>query len=640
MLPRAAGPFLFSPMSESRWSIALAALALVAAGIAAYANSLSGPLVLDDVATLAENPSIRSLATAFFPPADVGTGGRPVANVSFALNYLWAGTEVRDYHLSNLAIHLAAGLVLFGLVRRTLAQPIFAPRLPEAARLPVAFGTAAIWLLHPLQTASVTYLSQRTEALMGLFYLFTLYAVARGATERRTTWFIVAVLACLLGIATKEVMMTVPVIVLLYDRTFLSGSFAAAWRRHRWVYLGLAASWVLLAFLLVDVQQRGIGYKAATPWTYALTESRALILYLKLACWPSPLVFDYGPGVVESLKEVWPYALGVVVLLGSTILALWRWPLAGFAGAWFFILLSPTSSFVPVGAQPMAENRMYLPLAALCATLVIAVGSRFGRKGALALTAVAAIAAMCATIARNRDYHSALALWNDTAAKAPHNPRAHAGIGAALLADGKAGEAIPPLRRAVELDPQLAEAHNNLANALSDTGRGAEALAHFARALDLAPDKPSTRYNYGTALLQLGRLDEAMTQQRAALKLHPQFAEAQCALAHALVAAGRPTEAIPHYERAITLKPGFASALFGLGNTLLNAGRAAEAIPHYEATLRAQPNLAQVHLNLGNAFATLGRLPEAIAHYEAALRLQPDLAQARHNLEALRRMVR
>lgn len=627
-------------MSESRWSIALAALALVAAGIAAYANSLSGPLVLDDIATVSDNPSIRSLSSALFPPADVGTGGRPVANLSFALNYLWAGTDVRDYHLSNLAIHLAAGLVLFGLVRRTLAQPVLAARVPDSARLPVAFGATALWLLHPLQTASVTYLSQRTESLMGLFYLVTLYTFARGATERQPRWFAVAIIACFLGVATKEVMMTAPVVVLLFDRTFISGTFVEAWRRHRRVYLGLAASWLLLAYLLVDVQQRGIGYKAATPWTYALTESHAIFQYLKLAVWPSPLVFDYGPGVVGSLAEVWPYTLGIVVLLSLTVVALRRWPVMGFVGAWFFIILSPTSSFVPVGAQPMAENRVYLPLVALCAATLVAVGSRFGRRGALAVAAIASITAASATITRNRDYRSTLALWTDTVAKAPTNSRAHAGIGAALLELGKPADAIAPLRRALALDPQLAEAHNNLANALSDTGRPADALAHFARALELAPGKPSTHYNYGSALLELGRPAEAITQQQSALKLRPQFPEAACALGHALVAVGRLAEAIPHYETALKLQPRFASAHFGLANTLLNTGRAADAIPHYEATLRAQPNTAMVHLNLGNALATIGRLPDAITQYETALRLQPDLAQARNNLEAIRKLVK
>lgn len=627
-------------MSESRWSIALAALALVATGIATYANSLGGPMVLDDVAAIADNASLRALSSALFPPADVGTGGRPIANLSFALNYLWAGNNVTDYHLSNLAIHLAAGLVLFGLVRRSLARPVLAARVPETARLPVALGATAAWLLHPLQTASVTYLSQRTESLMGLFYLITLYAFTRGAAERRAYWFIVAVAACFLGVATKEVMMTAPVMVLLHDRTFISGSFAEAWRRHRSVYLGLAASWLLLAYLLLDVQQRGIGYKAATPWTYALTESRALLHYLKLAFWPSPLVFDYGPGVVGSLVEVWPYALGVALLLAGTVIALWRWPLAGFVGAWFFVILSPTSSFVPVGAQPMAENRMYLPLVVLCAAVLVAVGARFGRRGALAVAVLVSIAGASATVARNRDYRSALALWTDTVAKAPDNARAHAGIGAALLEQGKPAEALAPLRRAVELDPQLAEAHNNLANALSDTGRSGEALAHFVRAVNLSPGKPSTHYNYGSALLEVGRPAEAISQQQAALRLRPQFPEAECALAHALVAAGRLAEAIPHYETALKLQPGFASAHFGLGNTLLNTGRAAEAIPHYEATLRAQPGTAMVHLNLGNAFATLGRLPEAITQYEAAVRLQPDLVQARNNLEAVRKMVR
>ena len=142
----------------------IARVVLVVAGMAAYANSLHGPFVLDDPSSIVTNPTIRHLwppwAPFFTPLANVTAQSRPILNVSLALNYAIGGNAVEGYHLLNLAIHLLAGLALFGIVRRTLLlRPDVigvARERAQAAASAVGFSVALLWIVHPLQTESVT----------------------------------------------------------------------------------------------------------------------------------------------------------------------------------------------------------------------------------------------------------------------------------------------------------------------------------------------------------------------------------------------------------------------------------------------------------------------------------------------------
>jgi protein O-mannosyl-transferase len=361
-------PSPVAPLKPSRgidWQVIWALGAIVAAVFAAYASSVSAPFVFDDQLSIVENPTIRQLSlAALVPPSGQGltVEGRPLLNLSLALNYAISGLNAWSYHLLNVAIHLLAALTLFGLVRRTLAA------LNAPASTLISLSAALLWTLHPLQTESVTYLVQRTESLMGLFYLLTLYCFARGATTgNKTPWFALSVVACALGMATKEVMVSAPLIVLLFDRTFIAGSFRDAWARRSRVHLALAATWLLLAVLVIGAGNRGgtIGTSAGvTWWQYAMCQARAIIHYLQLAVWPSPLIFDYGSDFV-TFGEFAPFALLDLALLGLTAWALWRRPVFGFLGAWFFVILAPTTSVVGGTRQMLAEHRMYLSLAAL-----------------------------------------------------------------------------------------------------------------------------------------------------------------------------------------------------------------------------------------------------------------------------------
>ncbi len=496
------------------------------------------------------------------------------------------GLNVSGYHAFNLLIHALAGLTLFGLARRTLASrlatrgfqisnfkskivegPATAQseisnlkfEMPEATLL--ALVIAVIWVVHPLQTESVTYISQRAESLMGLFYLLTLYCFIRGVESARTSnaerrtpnaespttnyelptterrrrpgygsslWMLTSVGACLLGALSKEIIVTAPIMVFLYDRTFVGGSLREAWHRRWRYYMGLMGSWLLLSFLMTGLSQRMGGFgQGVTWWRYALTSCRSLVFYLKLSVWPHPLVLDYGSYVAHHAAGFLPYLLVLAVLAAGLAMALRRQPVIGFAGAWFFTILAPTSSIVPLVKQPMAEHRLYLSLAAIIALVVLGIYAWLGRRSLIVFAALA-VGLGWLGVQRNKDYRSRLAIWSATVAKCPESARAHYDLAVAMLGLHRSKEAILEYEAALRIEPGYAEARNNLGVELARIpGRLADATALFETALEINPDLVGAHYNLGTVLFQQGLFSAACEQYEKALKLKPDFVDAQ-----------------------------------------------------------------------------------------------------------------
>jgi len=655
----------------------LACVGIVLAALAIYYNSLSCPFIFDDWPAITENRTIRHLWSALSPPHNgSGVDGRPLVNLSFAANYAVGGLKVWGYHATNLAIHILAGLILFGIVRRTLLRQGYGGpallRLDSATAL--AFTVALLWVVHPLQTESVTSIIQRTESLMGLFYLATLYCFIRGventgqesgnrsqetgvgnqeqefkrnpsANHRSPAaglWPLASILCCLLGMATKEVMVSAPLIVLLYDRTFVAGTFREAWRRRgRW-HLGMFGTWLVLGFMVVCMggsrgHAAGFGL-SITPWAYALTQCRAIVLYLWLAVWPHPLVFDYGTEAVHHVTAVAPQALVLTLLLVGTIFMLRYRPALGFAGAWFFAILAPSSSVVPLVGQTMAEHRMYLPLAAVTALLVLGLHARIGRRS-LILFAAAAAGLGWLTIQRNKDYRSDLSIWSDTVAKRPENARAYSNLGGALAgAPGRLTEAVSAFEEVLRIQPNDPGALNNLACVLVNIpGRLPEAIGHFETAVRIAPGYVKARNNLGIILYKTGRTSEAIVQLKEAVRIDPDDAEARYNLALALDKAGRIHEAVLQLEEAVRINPDDAETHSNLGIAMDKTGQMSEAIAQFEEAVRIDPDDATAHKNLGIAFGKVGRISEAIAQCQEVLRIKPDSADARAFLEKLQK---
>jgi tetratricopeptide (TPR) repeat protein len=648
-----------------RWGIFVAGGIIVFAALAAYHNSFSGPFIFDDFPTIVRNPTIRHLGSALSPPpSGCAAAGRPLVNLSLAVNYAVGGLQVWGYHAVNITVHILAGLVLFGLVRRTLRQPVLSERFGQAA-LPLAFAVALLWTVHPLLTEPVDCVVHRTESIVGLFYLLTLYGFIRGVTEggRReaegvkqeigarsnptsdlqplpsTLWLSASALSCLLGMASKEVMVSAPLMVLLYDRTFVAGTFRAAWGRRWRLYLVLASTWLLLAYLMMTTHNRGqiVGFGfGVTWWEYALTQCQAIVHYLRLSFWPHPLILDYGMAVVKRPGAVALQALILSMLVVGTLVGLWRWPAMGFVGTWFFAILAPSSSVVPLTTQTVAERRMYLSLAAVIVLVVLGLYRLLGRRSWV-IFLVLAVGLGCATVQRNQDYRSEVTMWSDTAAKCPDNERAFYNLGCALdkMPDRKP-EAIAAYEAALRIRPTFVEAQTNLGNALLNwPGRLPEAIAAYGAALQLKPDSAEAHYNLGYALLKMpGRLPDAMAEFETALRINPDYAAAHNNLGDALrTVPGRLPDAIAQFEAALRINPGLVDAQISLGNALLNLpGRRPDAVAHFEAAVQIDPDSAMAHYDLGNAFAQSGLWPDAIAQYEAALRINPDSVAAHYNL--------
>jgi len=561
-------PQLVSEASDSRFTPARAIVVLLLLGWVCYANSLTKTFILDDFVWIAANPLldwpweyIRSWHSRWF------------SGVTILLSYWTGGREVVGFHLMNVAIHLAASVVLFGLVRRTLLLPRWSGRFVGVATV-LAFFIAALWMVHPLQTQSVTYIIQRCESLMGLFYLLTLYLFLRGATAACGVWGwqVAAIIACFLGMGSKEVMITAPVVVAYYDWVFLPGSIREKIRWRWWVYIGLTLAWTSVASTLLSALSParpgstvGMSYQGVSALQYAQTQPGVILYYLRLSVWPAPLCLDYRDWPVADAWSDWlPQAAVILALLAATVVGLVRRSWWGFLGVWFFGILSVTSSFLPI-ADLAFEHRMYLPLAAVVTAIVMGcyfVSSRLPSVPAqtsLRASAGAACVALATlsvlTVVRNQDYSDRERMWRDVIAKRPGNARGYSNLGAILLDTGRLNEAIPAFRQGLALQPRDPMAHNYLGVIRVMQGRLEDGIKHFETSIKIRPQSAVAQHNLGLAYLRQGRTDQAIVSLREAVALEPRRGGYRFSLAFALAEQGKLTEAEEEYARARQLEP-------------------------------------------------------------------------------------
>jgi tetratricopeptide (TPR) repeat protein len=597
--------------------------------------------------------------------------------VTLAANYALGGLDVTGYHLFNIAVHLGAGLALYGLVRRTLRLPSVEARLAGAAD-GIALVTALVWIVHPLQTQAVTYVIQRCESMMGLFFLLTMYCYVRGATSPRAwAWYALALATFCLGLGSKEVMVTVLPVLWLYDRVFLATSWREMLRRRGWLHLAFAVPLAAAALVIGpdlfhgEKASAGFGIRELTSWEYARSQPGVILHYLWLSLRPHPQCFDYAwPVENRWLAGILLPGLAVLGSLIASVGGLLRGWRIGFLGVAFVLILAPTSGVMPV-LDLCVEHRMYLPLACVVLAGVLtayecfqllqrktpelpageakATGTRScGKRGkpgriqdgagpllargdwAAAVAAGTVIAAFAYTaLQRNRLYDSAEAVWTDVIAQAPWNPRAYNNLGALLL-DRQPERARQYLERALELAPSYAEANRNFGLLLARQDRLAESREYYLRALSVDPSNVQARLDLAACLVPMGRFAEAASECQAVLQREPGSADAHVNLAAALLGMGRTGEAMSHAREALRWEPRHALAQATLGQALAETAPA-EALQQYTTALAIAPDSPDIPVAIANLIGR-SRPQEAIAYYQIAVQRNPRNAEAHFNL--------
>lgn len=508
----------------------------------AYANSLDGEFIFDD-SIFYNSPYVRLDTLSLEKLADVVTKmkpeNRPVANLTLALNYFVHGFVVRGYHLVNLAIHLAAGLVLYLFVKTTLSLPALRSRYGAAAG-GLAFAAALLWMVHPLQTQAVSYVVQRMTSLAALLYIGSLLLYAWGRTaagfNRRFLCLAGALLTGLLALGSKEIAVTLPVFILLYEWFFFR-DLRLDWLAGNKRYAAAAALAVLLIALYylgrepLDRITAGYDLRPFTMGERVLTEFRVLVFYVSLLLLPHPgrLSLEHDFPVSTSLLEPWttlPAILAVAAAFALAVFTARRNRLAAFCILWFLGNHLVEGSVFPL--ELVFEHRNYLPSMMLILLAVTAahraVASPALRIGALCLTA--ALFSFW-TWQRNFVWQDRITFWSDCMRKAPKAARPHNNLAVALRKKGLLDEAIFHYRETIRLDPGFVEAYYNLGNTMMLAGRKNEALTWYRHAVRLNPGHPQLRLGLANALFDTYRLPEAKKEYLEVLRLDPGNVEAR-----------------------------------------------------------------------------------------------------------------
>lgn len=573
----------------------IAFLILGVLAVVLYSSALHGPFIFDDGMYVSKNPLIKDLGN-FWPPS----GPRYLGYLSFALNFRLGGLETFGYHLTNVVIHIVNGLLVYALVISTFKTP-WMKRAEIEGRERTAFFlalmTSVLFIVHPVQTQAVTYITQRFASLATLFYLLSLVSYIRwrlssGPRVFKVFLYIVSLASAIAAQNTKEIGFTLPVMIVLCEGVFFG------WDKKR--ILSLVPFLLTLAIIPLTIlgPEAGLGgggsdigertralqirdLTALSRHDYLITQFRVIVTYLRLIVLPVNQTLDYDYPLFTSIFSPGPL-ISFLFLLAVVVVAVWIFVKSRRANCalgllfssgvfWFFITLSIESSIIPIN-DLIFEHRLYLamPGAALAfgSALIYGLSSVPGRKSsgvsaatlALIITAVIALPLSVATYMRNTLWADEVVFWEDAVVKSPMKARVHNNLGSVYHRKNDLARAMGSFKKAIELKPNFADAHYNLGVAYKDIGRMDEAIIEFEAAVTYQPQKANARNNLGLAYLSKGRVEEAVEEFRTTILLEPGNYRAHNNLGLAYKYLGRYDEAASEFETALTINPGFEDA--------------------------------------------------------------------------------
>ncbi len=671
---------MISLTNKRQWLILLFFAVLV---LAIYSNTLNAPYYFDDGRSIGQNPHIRLTELTFEKLTQAAfesiCPNRPIANISFALNYYFDQYNVVGYHVVNILIHIVNGILLYFLIKTTLRIPSLRSKYKSYSS--IAFFTTLMWLVHPIQTESVTYIVQRMASMATMFYVlsFLLYIKGRLANEGKKRWlyFTGCAVSWILALGTKEISATLPFFVLLYEWYFFQG-LSKSWLRRNFAYIIGTLILISIVILLyigsspLEGILSGYTHRGFTLTERVLTQFRVIIYYITLLAYPHPgrLNLLHGFELSHSLIDPVTTLVSMGAILGSLGLAFYmakKEPLISFSILWFFGNLAIESSFLAL--EIIFEHRTYLPSMFFFLIIIILVYKYIGRDllkvGLLSTTMLV----LCLwTYERNGTWSDPVEFWDDAVRKSPHSARAYVNLARSYIDRKSYQLALTNLKQAIHLDSNLTVAYNNLAGlyikqllydaavetsrkaldtnarrydrhityknlgvALREQGNISAALDAHLKAIEMVPTNSEAYDCLGSDYLARHQIDLAIEAYRKALKWDPFSHQTYNNLGMAYTAKRDIRKAAEMYTRAIAIKPDFVLAYSNLGSLYLDQ-RAEKAIPLLQRAIELDPTFADAYNNLGLALIKMGAFEAGISKVERALRLKPNHPDATFNL--------
>ncbi len=506
-------------------SSALPIIAIAAIGLLAYSNTLNCPFLFDDQVHITDNPHIRLTELTLHGLADAALKSplpeRPVANISFALNYFFHRYNIVGYHLTNIAIHILSAIFLFLLLKNTLALPPLRDRFHHSQYL--AFAAALLWLLHPIQTQAVTYIVQRMTSMAAMFYIMSMYFYVKGRLafqikKRSWHWFLACAFSGILSFGCKEITATLPFFILLYEWFFFQ-NLKASWLKKRFLFIFAAFALVLLLslvyFSVEPARKMATEHPRwhLTPFQRQLTEFRVVVFYISLLGYPNParLNLDHDFAISTSLfnpPQTPIYIIIVFALILSAILSAKRDRLLSFCILFFFGNLLIESSFI--GIELIYEHRLYLP-SMFAAIAFAALLWKLLRPNLLkaAVFTILALLLLSSTYQRNKVWADEITIWSDCVAKSPNRPRSNYNLANAFYDKANYQQAINYYNKTLLLDPNRFDAYEGLSLAYLSEKKLQQANDYADKAIALNPKTARACYVKGLALYRQNQSDKA-----------------------------------------------------------------------------------------------------------------------------------
>jgi len=593
------------------WRFSLfAMIAIGVLGSIVYSNTFDVPFVFDDENNIVQNEEIQVSEFdlgQFYNAAMHSRAPRPVAFLSFALNHYFHEYELAGYHFVNLVIHLINGMLVYFLASYTYRLILGGNHgaLDTSNDRTVGWLSlfaACLFVAHPMQAQAVTYVVQRMTSLSTMFYLsaLLLYILGRLNTSKQKLLWVACFVSGLLALGSKQIAITLPVVILLYEWYFfrdLEGQWARRGAKYL-IVLAVVLGGISLIFLGTSPWQHlvdGYDIRDFTMGERVLTQFRVVVWYLGMIVWPLPSRLNLIPYISTSHSLFDPITTLLSILtvggfLGLSIYLARRQRLVSFCILWFFINLALESSVIAL--EMIYEHRVYLPMFGIVLAVPFLLQKAFAKQPALVsvLAVVMVLALSRGSYVRNEDWRDEEGLWTDVMSKNPYSHRAYSSIGNIRWQSGRHDLAIPYFNKSIELKSDYAKSYNNRGNCYSEIKKYDLAVADYAKAIQLDPQYVTAYANRGSVYGETKQYELAVKDYNKALELNPNYAPAfyNRSLVHSRM--GNFDLAIKDISVALEYKPDEPGLLSARAGYHWKQGNLKQALSDYQATIELDSN--------------------------------------------------